>query len=569
MAIYQAGVPVLGICYGEQAMAQQLGGKVEAGHHREFGRAEIEVTTPSALTDGVWQVGERYPVWMSHGDRVTRLPDGFVATATSANAPIAMIADEKRKFYATQFHLEVVHTPHGAAILRNFVRNIAGCAGDWTMRAFKTEMIEKIRRQVGKGRVICGLSGGVDSAVAAVLIHEAIGEQLTCVFVDHGLLRLGEAEKVVALFRGHYNIPLVHVDASDTFLKALDGVDDPETKRKTIGKLFIEVFEAEAKKIGGAEFLAQGTLYPDVIESVSFTGGPSVTIKSHHNVGGLPARMNMKLVEPLRELFKDEVRALGRELGLPDVFVGRHPFPGPGLAIRCPGPITRDKLDILRLADDVFIEEIRRAGLYDDIWQAFAVLLPVRTVGVMGDYRTYDFVVGLRAVTSTDGMTADFYPFDMKFIGAVATRIINEVKGVNRVVYDVTSQAAGHDRVGVSFAHHHLRHQELRHDEEGARLARQARRRIRLPRLQDRRDRPRAARSLVEEGRLGDAPQSRRHYVSQIAGQGQDRHRCEKGNRADVGSALHDQASGARSRPRQITGRICARGLSRSDLTPL
>jgi len=442
-AIYDSGVPVLGICYGEQAMAHQLGGKVEGGHHREFGRAEVEVSADSPLFDGVWEKGQKYPVWMSHGDRVTQLPKGFRVLGTSPNAPIAIIGDDERKFYATQFHLEVMHTPHGAALIRNFVRRIAGCTGDWTMRAFRQEAIEKIRRQVGKGRVICGLSGGVDSAVAAVLIHEALGEQLTCVFVDHGLLRLGEAQKVVALFRDSYNIPLVHVNAEETFLKALAGVEDPEQKRKIIGKLFIDVFDEEAKKIGGADFLAQGTLYPDVIESVSFTGGPSVTIKSHHNVGGLPERMHMKLVEPLRELFKDEVRALGRELGLPEAFVGRHPFPGPGLAIRCPGAITKEKLDILRLADEIYIEEIRRSGQYDDIWQAFAVLLPVKTVGVMGDFRTYEYVVGLRAVTSTDGMTADFYPFDMKFLGHVATRVINEVKGVNRVVYDVTSKPPG------------------------------------------------------------------------------------------------------------------------------
>ncbi len=443
MPIFSAGVPVLGICYGEQVMAHQLGGAVEGGHSREFGRAEVELTKPSALTDGVWEVGERYPVWMSHGDRVTKLPPGFAAIATSANAPIAMIADETRHFYATQFHLEVMHTPHGAALLRNFIRNIAGCAPDWTMRAFKDEAIKKIRKEVGHAKVLCALSGGVDSAVAAVLLHEAIGDRLTCVFVDHGLLRLGEGERVVALFRGHYNIPLVHVSAEELFLKALAGVEDPEEKRKIIGKLFIDVFEAEAKKLGGAEFLAQGTLYPDVIESVSFAGGPSVTIKSHHNVGGLPERMHMKLIEPLRELFKDEVRALGRELDLPEAFVGRHPFPGPGLAIRCPGAVTREKLDILRLADEVFIEEIRRTGLYDDIWQAFAVLLPVKSVGVMGDGRTYEHVLALRAVSSTDGMTADFYRFDMDFLGMVATRIVNEVKGVNRVVYDITSKPPG------------------------------------------------------------------------------------------------------------------------------
>ncbi|RYX87802.1 MAG: glutamine-hydrolyzing GMP synthase [Bradyrhizobiaceae bacterium] len=443
LSILTAGVPVLGICYGEQTMAQQLGGTVEGGHHREFGRATIEITDDCALFEGVWEKGGKYDVWMSHGDRVTKLPEGFRGVAKAAGSPISVIADDVRKFYAMQFHPEVAHTPDGAKILRNFVRKVAGFTGDWTMRAFREEAVEKIRAQVGKGRVICGLSGGVDSAVAAVLIHEAIGDQLTCVFVDHGMLRKDEGKTVVDMFRGHYNIPLVHVDASKQFLGELEGVTDPEVKRKTIGRLFIDVFDAEAKKIGGADFLAQGTLYPDVIESVSFTGGPSVTIKSHHNVGGLPARMNMQLVEPLRELFKDEVRDLGRELGLPDIFVGRHPFPGPGLAIRCPGEITREKLDILREADAVYIDQIRKADLYDTIWQAFAVLLPVKTVGVMGDGRTYEYVVGLRAVTSTDGMTADFYAFDMKFLGETATRIINEVKGVNRVVYDITSKPPG------------------------------------------------------------------------------------------------------------------------------
>jgi len=441
--IFDAHIPLFGICYGEQVIAEQMGGKVEAGHDREFGRAFLEVKKSSALFDGVWTPGEKHQVWMSHGDRVTALPEGFEVVATSENAPYAAIANEAKKTYAVQFHPEVVHTPDGAKLIHNFVRNIAHCSGDWTMKAYRAEAVAKIRAQVGKEKVICGLSGGVDSSVAAVLIHEAIGEQLTCVFVDHGLMRLNEAEEVVTLFRDHYNIPLVHVDASDMFISALEGESDPETKRKTIGKLFIDVFEAEAKKIGGAAFLAQGTLYPDVIESVSFTGGPSVTIKSHHNVGGLPARMNMKLVEPLRELFKDEVRLLGRELGLPESFVGRHPFPGPGLAIRCPGGITREKLDILRKADAVYLDEIRKAGLYDTIWQAFAVLLPVRTVGVMGDGRTYDHVCALRAVTSVDGMTADFYPFDMGFLGRAATRIINEVKGINRVVYDVTSKPPG------------------------------------------------------------------------------------------------------------------------------
>ena len=441
--IFDAGIPVLGICYGEQTMCAQLGGKVEAGHEREFGRADLTVEEDSALFQGVWKKGTHHQVWMSHGDRVTALPEGFKVIGTSKGAPFAAISDEKRHFYAVQFHPEVVHTLDGARLLQNFVHNIAGIKGDWSMKTYREQAISGIRRQVGKGRVICGLSGGVDSSVAAVLIHEAIGNQLTCIFVDHGLMRKNEAEEVVSMFRETYNIPLVHVDASDLFINALEGVSDPEKKRKIIGRLFIEVFEKEAKKLGGAEFLAQGTLYPDVIESVSFSGGPSVTIKSHHNVGGLPERMNMKLVEPLRELFKDEVRALGRELGLPEKFIGRHPFPGPGLAIRCPGGVTREKLNILREADAVYLDEIRKAGLYDKIWQAFAVLLPVQTVGVMGDGRTYEYVCALRAVTSVDGMTADFYRYDMDFLAQAANRIINEVRGINRVVYDITSKPPG------------------------------------------------------------------------------------------------------------------------------
>jgi GMP synthase (glutamine-hydrolysing) len=440
---FALAVPILGICYGQQTMVTQLGGRVEGSDHREFGRAHIDIYGHCALFDGAWDIGGREQVWMSHGDRVTELPPGFCVVASSEGAPYAVIADETRHYYGVMFHPEVVHTPHGAALLRNFAVNVAGCRPDWTMAAFRAAEIARIRAQVGQGRVICGLSGGVDSSVAAVLIHEAIGSHLTCIFVDHGLLRQGEAAEVVETFSNRFNIPLVHRDASDLFIGALEGVTDPEMKRKTIGRVFIEVFEEEAAKIGGADFLAQGTLYPDVIESVSVSGGPSVTIKSHHNVGGLPDRMRLKLVEPLRELFKDEVRALGRELGLPEHIVGRHPFPGPGLAIRIPGDITRKKLDILRKADAIYLEEIRAGGLYDAIWQAFAVLLPVRTVGVMGDGRTYDQVCALRAVTSTDGMTADVYPFSMEFLTRVASRIVNEVRGINRVVFDVTSKPPG------------------------------------------------------------------------------------------------------------------------------
>lgn len=442
-SLWTFGVPVLGICYGQQTMMEQLGGKVETGHGTaEFGRAYV---TPSAeqlsILDG-WFANGNEQVWMSHGDHVSKIAPGFDVYGTSPNAPYAITADVSRNFYAVQFHPEVHHSPKGPELFKNFIK-LAGFTGDWTMAGYREQAIAAIREQVGDKQVICGLSGGVDSSVAAILIHEAIGDQLTCVFVDHGLLRKNEAEEVVKMFRDNYKIKLIAADESELFLGELEGQSDPETKRKIIGRLFIDVFQKYANDIEGAEFLAQGTLYPDVIESVSFTGGPSVTIKSHHNVGGLPEKMGLKLVEPLRELFKDEVRALGRELGLPQSFIGRHPFPGPGLAIRCPGEITREKLAILREADAVYIDQIRKHGLYDDIWQAFAAILPMKTVGVMGDGRTYDYAVSIRAVTSVDGMTADTYPFTHEFMGETMTRIINEVKGVNRVFYDLTSKPPG------------------------------------------------------------------------------------------------------------------------------
>jgi GMP synthase (glutamine-hydrolysing) len=441
--LFDYGLPLLGICYGQQTMCEQLGGKVESSEHKEFGRAFVSVKQSCALFDGVWSSDQQAEVWMSHGDRVVKLPTGFSIMAASDNAPFAVVADEGRKFYGVQFHPEVAHTPRGRDLIKNFTHNICGCKGDWTMAAFRADAIKAIRAQVGTGKVICGLSGGVDSSVTAILLSEAIGDQLTCIYVDTGMMRTGETEQVLKMFRDHYKIKLIHEDASELFLGKLAGVTDPEMKRKIIGGLFIDVFDECAKRIGGAEFLAQGTLYPDVIESVSFTGGPSVTIKSHHNVGGLPARMKLKLVEPLRELFKDEVRILGRELGMPEDFITRHPFPGPGLAIRLPSDITAEKLKILRHADQIYLEEIRNAGLYHEIWQAFAVLLPVRTVGVMGDDRTYDYVCALRAVTSTDGMTADYYPFEHSFLSRVCGRIINEVRGINRVVYDITSKPPG------------------------------------------------------------------------------------------------------------------------------
>ncbi|WP_341760181.1 glutamine-hydrolyzing GMP synthase [Candidatus Endowatersipora endosymbiont of Watersipora subatra] len=441
--VLDSGVPIFAICYGQQTLCYQLNGFIESGTSCEFGRSNVEIIKNSPLFEDFWSVGSSYPVWMNHRDRITQLPDGFEVVGRSPNAPYAIAVNEDRQYYSTIFHPEVVHTPDGTRLLSNFLYKIIGLKGAWSLSSYRNQMIQEIREKVGSSRVICGLSGGVDSSVAAILINEAIGNQLICILVDHGFMRVNEPLDVTQMFRQYYNIPLMRIDASDRFINELKDESDPEIKRKKIGKLFINIFEEEARKIGGVEFLAQGTLYPDVIESISVSDSPSVTIKSHHNVGGLPEYIDIKLIEPLRGLFKDEVRALGRELGLPDHFIKRHPFPGPGLAIRCLGSITRERLEILQKADAIYLDEIKSFGLYDEIWQACAILLPIQTVGVMGDSRTYESVCVLRAVVSIDGMTADFYCHDMSFLGNVATRIINEVRGINRVVYDITSKPPG------------------------------------------------------------------------------------------------------------------------------
>lgn len=436
--VIDSGLPVLGICYGMQAIAHALGGSVEASTEREYGPAEITVEQPDSPLFAALDQQQR--VWMSHGDKLTKLPDGFHPIAHSANSPYAAMGDEQRRWYGLQFHPEVAHTPHGRAIIRNFAYRVCGCEGGWTAETIAEEAVRRIREQVGAGRVICGLSGGVDSAVAAALIGRAVGDQLTCIFVDTGLLRLGEAEQVIETFRNHLQIPLIAVNAAEEFLSALEGVSDPEQKRKIIGEKFIRIFEREAEALGDVQFLAQGTLYPDVIESTAADRNVAAKIKTHHNVGGLPERMKLQLVEPLRYLFKDEVRAVGLELGLPESWIWRHPFPGPGLAVRILGPVTHARAETLRRADAIFIEELRRFGLEREVQQAFAVLLPVQSVGVMGDYRTYADVIALRAVTTEDFMTADWARLPADLLQRAANRIVNEVPGVNRVVYDITSK---------------------------------------------------------------------------------------------------------------------------------
>ncbi len=440
-AIFDLNIPILGICYGQQLICKLLGGKIESAKEREFGKALIQITKESPLFTEI--NGKSSQVWMSHGDTVTKIPEGFEVIASTKSAPFAVISNEKRKIYGIQFHPEVVHSLDGKKMLENFTLKIAKCHGDWNMGNFKDEEIKIIKEKVGSDQVICGLSGGVDSSVVAALINEAIGKQLTCIFVDHGMLRKNEGKQVKKVFEDHFKINLVYVDASDIFLNKLENISDPEKKRKIIGATFIEIFDKEAAKIKNAKYLAQGTLYPDVIESLHPSKGGSQTIKSHHNVGGLPDNMKLKLIEPVRSLFKDEVRKLGLELGLTKEIISRHPFPGPGLAIRIPGNITIEKINILQEADLIYLDEIKKSGLYDEIWQAFCVLLPVKTVGVMGDARTYEYALALRAVTSVDGMTAEIYPFSYDFLTRVTNRIIGEVRGINRVVYDCTSKPPG------------------------------------------------------------------------------------------------------------------------------